>query len=123
MAGNRGCNARAGITLYSNGAASRLSIASGLNPSRYHTFKLGLLVVLVAEGVSVLDQPSIHRGKGYPVCQNCGKRMRLVQRGPRFDDSGYYERQVFACCYCDHHIERSVKTDGVARGLAHDVIE
>jgi len=83
----------------------------------------GLLVVLVAEGVSVLDQPSIHRGKGYPVCQNCGKRMRLVQRGPRFDDSGYYERQIFACCYCDHHIERSVKTDGVARGLAHDVIE
>jgi hypothetical protein len=35
----------------------------------------------------VVDQPSIHRGKGFPVYQNRDIRARLVQRRPRFDDT------------------------------------
>jgi hypothetical protein len=69
------------------------------------------------EGGSVLDQQRKRRGVGvsYPACQNCGKRVRIVQRGPRSDDSGCYERQVFACGSCDHRIERYVNTDGTPR--------
>ena len=51
----------------------------------------------------------------YPVCEQCGKRMRIIRRGPRSDRRGYYERQIFTCGACDHTIERSVNTDGTLR--------
>ena len=76
-----------------------------------------LSVVLVAGGGVVLDQQRMRRGVGvsYPACQNCGKRMRIVRRGPRYDHSGYYERQVFTCGSCDHQVERNINTDGTPR--------
>ena len=43
------------------------------------------------------DQPSIHRGKGFPVYQNRDIRARLVQRRPRFDDSDYYDQRIERC--------------------------
>ena len=58
----------------------------------------------------MLDQQRMRRGVGvsYPACQNCGKRMRIVRRGPRYDDSGYYQCQVFTWDCCDHRVERNV---------------
>ena len=41
--------------------------------------------------------------------------MRIVRRGPRYDHSGYYERQVFTCGSCDHQVERNINTDGTPR--------
>ena len=65
----------------------------------------------------MLDQQRIRRGVGvsYPACQNCGKRMRIVRRGVRYDRCGYYEHQVFTCGSCDRGIERNVSTDGTPR--------
>lgn len=51
----------------------------------------------------------------YPMCQSCGKRMRIIRRGLRSDDDGYFERQVFICARCDLRIERGVNTDGTVR--------
>jgi len=69
----------------------------------------------------VLDQQWMRRGVGasFSVCQNCGKRMRIVRRGPRSDDLGYYERQVFTCGSCDQRIEREVNTDGTLHERPH----
>ena len=51
----------------------------------------------------------------YPVCQECGKRMRIVRRGPRCDEQGYYEYQIYRCSSCDRRVEQGVKTDGTPR--------
>jgi hypothetical protein len=59
-------------------------------------------------------------GASYPACQNCGKRMRIVGRGVRYDHSGYYERQVFTCGTCDHRIERNVNTNGTPHERPRD---
>ncbi len=48
----------------------------------------------------------------FPVCQNCGKRMRIIRRGVRRDQDGYFERQEFICDPCSLLIERKIKTDG-----------
>ena len=57
---------------------------------------------------------------GYPACQHCGKRMRIIRRGPRSDHRGYYERQIFTCDTCDRTIERRVNTDGTLRERPRD---
>jgi hypothetical protein len=55
------------------------------------------------------------RGVGFPVCQKCSKRMRIVRRGLRFDDYGYFEQQEFICVACNIQSERRVNTSGVVR--------
>ena len=104
MVTGAGCDARP--ALFGNGLWTQ-----SLAPSYI------LSVVLVAGGGAVLDQQRMRRGVGvsYPACQNCGKRMRIVRRGPRYDHSGYYERQVFTCGSCDHQVERNINTDGTPR--------
>jgi len=61
-------------------------------------------------GVVLYPQRVRHR-----LGQHCGKRMRIIRRGPRSDHGGYYEHQIFTCGSCDHTIERSVNTDGTVR--------
>jgi hypothetical protein len=41
--------------------------------------------------------------------------MRIIRRGVRVDDGGYYERQEFKCRICSHIVERKVATDGTVR--------
>ena len=54
-------------------------------------------------------------GVRFPVCQNCGTRMRIIQRGVRFDEGGYFEQQEFTCAKCNGSLERGVNTDGTVR--------
>ena len=57
----------------------------------------------------------------YPLCQCCSQRMRIVRRGVRVDDRGYFEQQKFICPKCSHSIDRRVTTDGSLReGLSTD---
>ncbi len=51
----------------------------------------------------------------FPVCQNCGKQMRIIRRGVRFDEGGYFERQEFTCAKCNGRLKRWVNTDGTVR--------
>jgi hypothetical protein len=52
---------------------------------------------------------------GFPSCQTCGKRTRIIQRGVRSDKSGYFERQEFICSQCNRRIGRKVYTNGTVR--------
>lgn len=62
-------------------------------------------------------------GVGFRVCQYCGKRMRIIQRGVRLDEGGYFELQTFTCVECDIRSEWRVNTDGSIRGPRHAVPE
>jgi hypothetical protein len=47
--------------------------------------------------------------------------MRIVRRGVRVDDRGYFEQQNFICPKCSYAVDRRVKTDGNLReGLLAD---
>src|SRR5271155_2706313 len=62
----------------------------------------------------VLCQRNLQRF-GAPECPKCREPMRIIRRGPRVDDGGYYELQEFKCRICYHNVERKVANDGTVR--------
>ena len=61
-------------------------------------------------------------GISYPICRNCGESMRIIRRGSRVDERGYFERQEFVCANCNIRLERRVTTDGTVQEPLQTVI-
>lgn len=63
------------------------------------------------------------RSLRYPICQGCNESMRIIRRGPRIDERGYFERQEFSCANCDFRTEQRVRTDGTVQPLLSTFVD
>jgi hypothetical protein len=107
------------LALTPNSRPATEFIAARGSPEIYRLINSGRLIcALVQKGSSA----SVTRGfemtffkMSFAACQNCGKRARLIRRGVRFDEGGYFEQQEFVCSRCNMRMHRKVNTDGTIR--------